>query len=275
MLVESMTRKEITKEVLNDFDKFFHNSTGKRLCEKYEQERIKRHIKKEAEYERCYEIKTNSKNRWVFVLYKEPLSKKYQGLKDCATIIFAYYYTKKGICVFRVADHKTIEVYYGHLFARYRERMGLDLPNLLDVAVHYLKISSFCIYKYLPEQDGKFKILGVVKDGFQLGEKDMVNQWYLLKTFIPKTTANIFSATSRIKEINDMKMSIINQDSDEDEAYYQDLAILLEILEKEEKDEKKKEVGRLMPVQELQMKDIHQPGLDFVDFIKNQTKTGV
>lgn len=272
MLLESMSRKEITKEVLNDYDKFFHNSTGKRLREEYEQERIKRHIKKEAEYERSYEIKTKSKNRWVFVYYKEPLSKKYQSYKDCAMIIFTYYYTKKGICIFIVKDHNMIEVYYGHLFSRYRERMGLDMPNLLDVAIHYLKINSFCIYKYLPEQDGTLKLLGIVKDGYQLGEKDMEYRWYLLKTFIAKTTANTFSASTRIKEINDMKSSIINREEDEDEEYYKDLATSLEILEKEERDEKKKGVGCLMPVPELLAKDVQQPGLDFVDFIKKNVQ---
>jgi hypothetical protein len=271
MLVASMNRAEISREILNDFDKIVNTPTLKRLGKEYSQERIKLHVKKEAEYVRYYELKSKAKNNWICILHKHEMSKKYQNANNCAVIIYGYYYTDNSICVYNVTDDMEITVYYGHLFARYRERMALDMPNLLDVVKYYMRNNCLVVNKTYPEADGKLKVIGILKEGYQLGDYDSENKCMVLKTFISNETANSFSITERSKCIKKYKINLLIEDPDNDEEYYQDLRNYLERINNEEIKEQRKDTGKEMPVHAPAMVPVIQKESDFVAFIKNQT----
>ena len=235
MLVERMNRKEIKMEVLNDYDTICASSTIKRLGLEYYRERNKLHIKKEAEYHRCYEFKTKSKNNWIISLYKDSDLKKIQKIEDCSCFLYTYYYTGKNICVILIASNDKLEFYYGHLFARYRERMGLDMPNLLDVVKYYLRINSKSWNSKLPEKDGQIKVIGTLRGGFQLGEYDKENQCDVFKTFIPFATANLLTKADRRQTISNIKQNLLKWNPIDGQDYYKDMSFYLDILENEEK----------------------------------------
>ena len=235
MLVERMNIKEITMEVLNDYFAICASSTLNRLAMEYYRERSKLHIKKEDEYHRCYEFKSKSKNNWILSLYKDHDLKKLQKIEDCTFFLYTYYYTGKNISIIRIAPNDKLEFYYGHLFARYRERMGLDMPNLLDVVKYYLRINSKSWNRKLPEKDGQIKVIGTLSCGFQLGEYDKENQCDVFKTFIPFATANLLTKADRRETINNIKQNLLNWNPYDGEDYYKDMSFYLNILENEEK----------------------------------------
>ena len=174
MVVPSMTRKEITKELLNDYDAFLNSSTQDRIIADYNRCRLKSKIKKEEEYPKFYEIRTKSKNNWIIMVRKHPLNKKFQYPEDCGLEPFMYYYNKYGINVLSTTIDYKIAHFYQHFFDRYRLRMELNLPNMLDVIKMYFKRNNSHYYNFLPQQDGSIKTLGIVKDGFVYGEMDKV-----------------------------------------------------------------------------------------------------
>ena len=268
-----MNREEISREIRNDFVKIVNTPTLKRLGKEYSQERIKLHVKKEAEYVRYYELKSKSKNNWICILHKHGMSKKYQNANNCSVIIYGFYYTDNGICVYHVESDGEITVYYGHLFARYRERMALDMPNLLDVVKYYMRNNYFVINNTYPEADGKIKVIGILKDGYQLGDYDSENKWLVLKTFISNESANSLSIAERSKCIKKYKTKMLIEDPDKDEDYYRDLRNYLERINSEEIKEQRKDIGKGMSVQAPAMVPVIQKESDFVAFIKNQTKT--
>ena len=273
MLVASMSRAEISREIRNDYDHIVNTPTLKRLETEYTQERIRLHVKKEAEYVRHYEIKSKAKNIWICILRKDGMLKKYQKAKDGTAILFGYYYRDNGICVYNVSSDRKITVYYGHLFARYRERMALDMPDLLDVVKYYIRTNIFVINNTYPEADGKIKVIGMLKDGYQLGDYDSENKWLVLKTFISNETANSLSNADRSECIQKCKTTLLIKGSDKDEVYYQDLRNYLERINNEEIKKKEKDKVKGMSVKMPEMVSVIQKESDFVAFIKNQTKT--
>jgi hypothetical protein len=273
MLVASMSRAEISREIRNDYDHIVNTPTLKRLETEYTQERIRLHVKKEAEYVRYYELKSKAKNNWICILRKYGPLAKYQNAIHCANIIFGYYYTDNGLCVYNVTPDKKITVLYGHLFARYRERMALDMPNLLDVVRYYMRNNFYVVNKIYSEADGKRKVIGTLKEGYQLGDYDSVNDWLVLKTFISNETAKSLFIADRSECIQKCKTTLLIKGSDKDEGHYQDLRDYLERINNEGIKEQRKDLGKGMSVQAPAMLPVIQKESDFVAFIKNQTKT--
>ena len=195
MLVPSMNNQEIRKELENEFNILNNSSTIVRFYEEYHRERIRSKIKKEARHIKYFEIKTKNKNNWVFMLTKDPLKEKYHEMKDAVLQYFTYYHSSSGIRVFVIDPKGLIVVYNNHFFNRYRERMNLDIPNLLDVVKLYKEINYGVYFNHLPEKDGIIKTIAHVKEGFMMGEYIKAIHWYENKTFISKATAN-FTSTS-------------------------------------------------------------------------------
>lgn len=216
MLVPSMNNKEITKDIKKDLEILCNSSTADRLMFEYYMERKKLKIKKDAVYSKFYDIKTKSKNKWVIKISKYQFSEKFNTPGDCVLLMFVYYYSELGIRVFSLLDDDNIAVLNGHLFSRYRERMKLDISNSLDVVKRYLENNYTATYKYMPEKEGKIKFLGLIKEGFILGEYILEDRWFVYKTFISKTTsgfdANEFEMDS-MKKIKD-ELRDINKEMD-------------------------------------------------------------
>ena len=268
-----MSNAEFSREILNDYDKIVNSSTLARLATDYYHERLKLHIKKETEYVRYYEIKSKSKNKWICIVLKDNLLNKYQKVDDCGLILFTYYYSKNGLCVFNVTLDEKVEAYFGHLYSRYRERMDLAMPNLLDVVKYYMKNNYLVNTKQLPETDGKIKAIGIIREGIIFGDYDSANQFWVFKTFIRNETANLSSISERIKLINNLKNALLIKDTEGDNRYYQDLKLYLESLNKEEMNEKKNENESVLTLLKPKIEPIVQSKSDFVAFIKNQAKT--
>jgi hypothetical protein len=136
MLVEAMNYQEITKEVMKDFEKL-RDTTEERLGDMYDKERRKFKIDKCRTYPKAYPVKTASKNTWILIFSKTPARDKYTGPDTINVSYVVYYYTSKGLAVINRSAAKYLELYYGHFFKRYNERMKLGLDKPVDIVTNY------------------------------------------------------------------------------------------------------------------------------------------
>lgn len=219
MLVPSMNNKEITEVITKDMEILYKSSTLSRLTLEYYMERKKAKVSKDAVYSKFYEVKAKSKNKWIIKISKDHFSEKFNTPNDTVIMLFVYYYTEFGIRVFGFVDDDSIVVYNGHLFSRYRERMKLNIPGSLEIVKTYLDNNWSATYRYMPEKDGKINFLGLIKEGFILGDYIVEDRWYVYKTFINKITsgfdANEFEKDA-LKKIKD-ELRDINKEMDNDE----------------------------------------------------------
>ena len=187
MLLPTMTNQEISKEIIKDYNAIWCSSTIDRLLNEHKRERKRLKIGNDAEYTTVYEIKTNSKNKWIIIITKLTLYKT-AGYENFTIFSFTYFYSDLGIRVFSCNDKYEIRVFNKHLFARYRERMKLDIPDLKDIIktffIHNLSLKD----NFLPEVDDKKPLQALIKEGFLLGEFITEDRWFLYKTFISKET---------------------------------------------------------------------------------------
>ena len=115
---------------------------------------------------------------------------KYRCINDSEVLCFAYFTSSIGIRVFNTHVNGQIMVFNRHLFTRYRERMFLDVPNLIDVVKVFFNNNINVNYQLLPQEDGVIKFFGLVPQGFLLGEYFKELNWFENRTFIRKETAN-------------------------------------------------------------------------------------
>lgn len=199
MLLPTMTNKELVKEVLSDTDIIYSSSTVYRLADTYYQERLRNKISKTDLYVKFYEIKSNSKNRWIIMMERNTLHEKYQYARDVALMPYTIYYTDKGLRILYRTRRNDVAVMNAHLYERYRERMKLDIPNLLDVVKHYVEHNYSILYYLFPEVDGRRKFYGTVKEGYVMGEFIEDDKLFIQKTFICKEGSTL-KATAYEKE---------------------------------------------------------------------------
>jgi hypothetical protein len=188
MLVDSMTPAEITKEIQKDFLKLY-NTTADRLGEEYNRERKKLKIDTGRTYPKAYSIKTATKNTWILFFSMAPRETKYKGIDSINVSYVVYYYNATGLRVFHHTSGKQIEVYNGHFFTRYNERMHLNLDKPLDIVKKYFMYGSHSIYS-IEKKDDKEYTIGISSEGILLGELQHDRQWLVNKTFISRDTAS-------------------------------------------------------------------------------------
>lgn len=187
MLLPTMTNQEISKEILKDNHAIWCSSTIDRLLNEHKQERKRLKIRNDEEYTTVYEIKTKSKNKWIIIITKLMLYET-ASYENFSVHPFTYLYTDLGIRVFSCNDKHEIRVFNKHLFARYRERMKLDIPDLMDLIKTFFINNLSMKDNFLPEVDGKKQIHALIKEGFILGEFIPEHRWFVYKTFISKET---------------------------------------------------------------------------------------
>ncbi len=183
MLVPAMIQQEVNTEILRDESKLI-KSTIPRLFEEYARERKKLKIDKAQTYNRCYSIKTAAKNNWLFFIEKSYGASRFKGGSDLVGGGLVYYYNTQGLRAFRPQE-EFMEVFNGHFFTRYNQRMGLNLPYQLDVIKTFFKNSGYLKPEVMTKPDGEKYTLSVCKDGLALGryyagEPD----WLIHRTFI-------------------------------------------------------------------------------------------
>jgi hypothetical protein len=183
MLVPSMNNKEVTAEIMRDVEKF-KQSTFKRVMEEYDRERKKHKIDNTKPYFKAYPIRSASKNNWILYVRKICTSPKYKNLSDAELCSFTYYYSDKGFRVFRYQGvGSRIEVYNGHFFKRYNERMGLNLPNPLAIAKEFFKNCEEIKPAEITEGDLTYNMV-LCHGGFALGQTNLEANWLIFNTFI-------------------------------------------------------------------------------------------
>ena len=229
MLVSTMNHQEITKEIQKEQEIFNYSTTILRLTLEYFDERKKKKIKKEDEYPRYYEIKTKAKNKWIILLTKERTLEKYNSPMDNDVRLFTYYYSEKGIRVFECLPEEIV-VHNQHFFVRYRERMNLNILNILDVVKLYHKINSDPKYSLMAEEDGRCKFIAIVNDGFAMGEYIVEDNWYINKTFLAKSAPNSrFTSVEKLM-ITSLAEYLITLDKIKDKGLYDEVSKLLRSL---------------------------------------------
>jgi hypothetical protein len=183
MLIDTMSPEELTREILIDWD--ITTKSWERLSLSYDRDRRRLKVDKRSSYSKVYEIKTHKKNTWIFILSKAPAVEKYQGLRDINICSLVYYYNPTGLRVFKIMPTGGLNVYNGHFFKRYNERMSLGLTTPLEIVKHFFINNGYSTIKILPKEDREFT-LSVCKEGLLLGEIQEGRSWIVNKTFITR-----------------------------------------------------------------------------------------
>lgn len=185
MLVPAMNNKEITTEILRDLEKL-NKSTVNRLIDEYDRERRKFKIDKAKAYPKDYQVKTASKNSWIIFLQKSPSLPKYRDAYDAVGCCVVYYYSTRGLKVLRYnSDSKYMEIFNGHFFARYNERLQLNLNSPVEVIKRFFHNSGYLQPQKI-KKDGREYTMAVCREGMALGEYHNNSDlpWLVHKTFI-------------------------------------------------------------------------------------------
>lgn len=194
MLVSTMTKMEVQTEIYRDYVLINASSTIFRLKNEYLLFRKKNKINKNYEFPIFKTIKTKAKNTWYLMLLKNPELNVVTANKDVVVVFYTYYYTNKGIRVFNATPCGILNVYNGHLFARYRERMELSIEPISYLFQHFFKSNHGGFYSCFKneKQSEIINFIGFGKEGYLLGNYEIINKnviWLVHKTFIGKNTA--------------------------------------------------------------------------------------
>jgi hypothetical protein len=206
MLVESMNPDEITKEVIRDFNKL-KETTAERLGDEYDRERRKLKISVDKTYPKAYPIKTASKNTWLLFLSKAPSQEKYKGRDSINVSSIVYYYNSRGLRVIYRSSGNFLEIYNGHFFKRYNERMNLRLERPLDIVKSYFMYGNHSVYSMITKNDKEYTI-GVSSEGILLGEFSHNRSWLINKTFISRDLSRPDQDEVEYKLIDSLKKEI-------------------------------------------------------------------
>ncbi len=137
MLISNMSYLEISKELKADYNEIWDKRTIDRLVEGYDKQRRKYKIPKTEEYPIAKAFKSHRKNPWILIMRKNELKVKYDKIGDTGFELITYYYTPLGLRVFNYKTDESIIVYNGHVFTRYRMRMGLNIESIIDVVKYF------------------------------------------------------------------------------------------------------------------------------------------
>jgi hypothetical protein len=201
-----MNHLELKKEVLRDFQKL-RDTTEDRLATAYDKERRKFKIEKTRNYPKVYPVKTATKNNWLIFVKKAPAEEIYKGFDTMNVCYVVYFYGSAGLSVINIGPAH-LELYYGHFFKRYNERMKLGLDNTLDAVKKFFANGGFGIYSII-KKDGKDYSIGVSGEGILLGEVKHNRQWVINKTFISRDIMRSDQDATEKELINTLNNDII------------------------------------------------------------------
>jgi hypothetical protein len=192
MVLQGMSWTELKREIERDHEKITGSSTLHRFIYEYHQEREKKKVKPASEHIVFRHFKTNSKNTWFAMIRKSPESEVFRGPDDIRLACFLYYRDHESFRVIFRSGGGILNVFNGHVFKRYRERMGLEIDDPKKVIEHYFERNPDMNFCAMPIRDGYQQVIGMIPDGFLLGEAVTLEAIFLNKTFISTQTANQF-----------------------------------------------------------------------------------
>lgn len=206
-----MNQSELIKEITSDFEEVIKRTLF-RLCSEYTKERKKLKIAKDKDYQRCYEIRSKRKNHWILIFSKESTVPYFTGNVESMSVSFyTYYIDKTGLKAFHIDYYKKIEMYNGHVFHRYNERMNLGLPSVLEAAKMFFKNNYQAFSGEITYKD-KTQFIHLIKDGFVFSEQQ--DQLMIYKTFISKDLAREDQS-----DLKDQILTFIKQAIDDNKTY--------------------------------------------------------
>ena len=208
MLVPSMTNEEITKAVIRDFRKI-EQSHLKRLHEDYHKERKRLKIEKRNTWSKEYAVQLPlSKTEWKIVMQKNPCQPCYKDMEDATGSPYTSYFGPQGLRVFRPYEN-SIEVFNGHFFTRYNERMNLNLHHQTDVIQRFFFKNSYMLPETM-KHNGKEYIMSVCKDGAALGQyhDETPYRWLVHNTFITTQQMHKSQAEGQFERMSDSLKSM-------------------------------------------------------------------
>ena len=143
MIVPAMSKAEIIKEMLHDFDIVRRKSVY--ILKDVQKQLIKT---KKYPFVQAYDYVTpKTKNNWIYIL-------EFQNKKDIFQTFVNYHYTSRGLMVGLVSNDMEIIFYTGHFFSRFVEREQLDIINPLDKIKEYFKKNPEMTSKEEKELEG-------------------------------------------------------------------------------------------------------------------------
>lgn len=185
MILDSMTLEESRDEILKDLP-FVHNALTKRLMPQLRRYIVKqkKRTRKRQHIVRQYLIKSPRKNNWIITLEND------LKVKDSFLYgIGVYRYGERGLTLYHLmTDNYTMNVYIGHFFTRFNERMGLKINDSIDrLKRFFLKNMVVWAKEEAVQVDAEvFKATGVVREGIALGDYDRHSSIRYWRTFISK-----------------------------------------------------------------------------------------
>lgn len=189
MILPTMSDSEIVSN-LNDDYRLINSRYMERLFNEYDRIRHRNHIDKKLEFSRCFEFRTPQKNNWIYILSKAPSDNTYKGLNSIVGCLLCYYFDDIGVRAFKVNPSAGITAYNTGFFNQYSNRMNLNLINPADKVKHYFTHNSNTIQAFKENGDG-FDVVGLVKDGFILGNVKEGDYYILYNTFISRDLENV------------------------------------------------------------------------------------
>jgi hypothetical protein len=217
-----MNITEITAQVQRDYEKIT-DTTLIRLRDEYDRERKKLKIDKRRTYSKIYTFKTAAKNNWIVVLAKAPSSECYQSGTVCLVHkAVTYYYDERGLKVVTWTK-PVLEMWTGHFFKRYNERLKLGLNTPVDSIKHYLIHNQHTGYECTCKNKIAY-LTGYAKDGLLLGNLQSF-EWLLWRTFVSRDLLRSNQNEMQQQLIKKMETDLIksaakNTKSDEPSLHY-------------------------------------------------------
>jgi hypothetical protein len=156
------------------------------------------------------------------MLSKDRSVNHYNSPLDFDIRFFTYYYSEKGIRVFESLPEEII-VHNQHFFTRYRERMNLNILNIMDVVKLFHQKNPDPRYNIMAEQDGRSKFVAVLTDGFAMGEYIVEDNWFINKTFLPRSSPNTKMSSTERSVISALIDFMSKTDKTKDKEHYDDL----------------------------------------------------
>lgn len=165
MIVPAMSKDEIIKEMLHDFDIVRRKSVY--ILKDVQKQLIK---SKKYPFVQAYDYVTpKTKNNWIYIL-------EFQNKKDIFQTFVNYHYTSIGLMAGLVTNDMEITFYTGHFFSRFVEREGLNISNPIDKIKEFFKLNPILGSEVQEELEGGAReFIGRVKTGVVLGIQSKKN----------------------------------------------------------------------------------------------------
>ena len=169
MITKTMTEQEISNEIFADLDRFKTNGKMAKLLNDDHRMRTKNKISKDVSYARCFDVVSESKNNWLFILNKAPSVKKYKNVGDVNSPFLMHYESTKGVMFTKVTTSGGLDYYDSNFFNSYKDAMNLNLSNTIEIAKHFFMNNGYYSGGLIYIKDEEYALCKC-KEGFLFGD---------------------------------------------------------------------------------------------------------